>query len=74
MKKIDNLHKKIHKKIIKKMKKEKIILLDLSNKIGISQSAISQQLKKLSNGKGIMSDCLFKIMLALEIEPAELFK
>lgn len=74
MKKIDNLHKKIYKKINEKMKNEKIILLDLSKKIGISQSAICQQLKKLSNGKAIMSDCLFKIMLALEIEPAELFK
>lgn len=74
MKKIDNLHKKIYKKINEKMKKEKIILLDLSNKIGISQSAICQQLKKLSVGKAVMTDTLFKIMLALEIEPAELFK
>ena len=56
------------------MRNEKIILLDISKKIGISQSAICQQLKKLSNGKAIMTDSLFKIAGALEIEPAELFK
>ena len=74
MKKIDNLHKKIYKKINEKMRNEKIILLDISKKIGISQSAICQQLKKLSNGKAIMTDSLFKIAGALEIEPSELFK
>lgn len=74
MRKIQNYNKKIYLFLSKKIDNKNITLLNISEKIGISQSAVSQQLKRLSDGKGVMTDTLFKIMLALEIEPTELFK
>lgn len=74
MRKIQNYNKKIYLFLSEKIDNKNITLLNISEKIGISQSAVSQQLKRLSDGKGVMTDTLFKIMLALEIEPTELFK
>ena len=73
MKKVQSYNKKIYQKLSKKMKEDKITLIRLSEKMQISESAICQQLKKLSNGKGIMTDSLFKIMLALDMELKDIF-
>lgn len=71
---IKKYNKKLYSNIIKKIEFEKITLNDISNKIGVSQSAISQQLKRLADGKGVMTDTLFRIMSALDMELKELIK
>lgn len=71
---IKKYNKKLYSNIIKKIEFEKITLNDISNKIGVSQSAISQQLKRLADGKGVMTDTLFRIMSALDMELKDLIK
>lgn len=71
---IKKYNKKLYSNIIKKIEFEKITLNDISNQIGVSQSAISQQLKRLADGKGVMTDTLFRIMSALDMELKELIK
>ena len=74
MGKVQNYNKKIFLNITKKMKIENIKIKDISQKIGISQSAVSQQLKRLSEGKGVMTDSIFKILVVLNMELEELTK
>lgn len=74
MNKIEKIHKKIYCKIISEMENKKISQLEISKKMGTSASSLNQSLKKLSDGKGISTDTLFKISCALEIKVIDLFK
>lgn len=74
MNKIQKLNTKTYKNIIFKMKTLGITQFELSKKIGIVPSTLCSQLKNLENGKPILTDTLFKIAYALDLEITELFK
>lgn len=72
--KINKLNKKIHKNIKIKIKENGITQAEIAQKIGVSPATLCDQLKKLSEGKSILTETLFKIAYALEIEVTELLK
>lgn len=74
MNKIDKLNQKICKKIKKEMKKKNITQKNMADKIGTTAPYFCRCLKSLEEGKSILTETIFKIAGALEIEPAELFK
>ena len=74
MTKIEKLNKKIHSNIIFEMKKNKITQLELADKLGIKDSSINRSLKNLEKGKSILTETLFKIAYALDLEVTELLK
>lgn len=73
MSKLEKIHNKIYFKIISEMKNKGISQSEISQKIGTSPSSLNQTLKKLEAGKGITTEMLFKILIALEIK-TELLK
>ena len=74
MTKIEKLNKKIYSNIIFEMKKNKITQLELADKLGIKDSSINRSLKNLEKGKSILTETLFKIAYALDLEVTELLK
>lgn len=73
-KKVSKKNKKIYKNIQIEMTTKKITQTEIAGKLGITSATLSEQLKKLSNGKPILTDTLFKIAYALDLEITELFK
>lgn len=71
---IEKLNKKICKKIKKEMKEKKLSQKIMAEKIGTTAPYFCRCLKSLEEGKSILTETIFKIAGALEIEPAELFK
>lgn len=74
MSKYIKISKKIYKNIKKEMKNKNISQKEVAKKMGISPTSIWRSLKKLSEGKPILTDTLFKIAYALDLEITELFK
>lgn len=72
--KIEKRNKKIYLNIIFEMKKNKTTQMQLADKLGMKDSSINRSLKNLEKGKSILTDTLFKIAYALEIEVTELLK
>lgn len=73
-KKIIKKNKKLHKNIQSELLIKKITQTEIAEKLGITSATLSEQLKKLSDGKSILTETLFKIAYALEIEVTELLK
>ncbi len=73
-KKISKKNKKLHKNIQSELLIKKITQTEVAEKLGITSATLSEQLKKLSDGKSILTETLFKIAYALEIEVTELLK
>lgn len=72
--KIEKRNKKIYLNIIFEMKKNKTTQIQLADKLGMKDSSINRSLKNLEKGKSILTETLFKIAYALEIEVTELLK
>lgn len=73
MTKLEKIHNKMYLKIISEMRDKRISQNEISQKIGTSPSSLNQTLKKLEAGRGITTEMLFKIIIALEMK-LELFK
>lgn len=71
---VKKTNKKLYLFLEKKRKEKNITKLEICEKLNISSSTLSEQFSRLKSGGTITTNTLFKIMLALEIEPAELFK
>jgi DNA-binding Xre family transcriptional regulator len=71
---IKSNNKRLHKSIMKKIEQKEITKYKLAEKIGIANSTLSEQLKRLADGKGVMTDTLFRIMSALDMELKDLIK
>ena len=56
------------------MKKKNITQKNMADKIGTTAPYFCRCLKSLEEGKSILTETIFKIAGALEIEPSELFK
>lgn len=67
-------NKKIYKNIQNEMISKKIKQIEIADKIGITSATLSEQLKKLSNGKSILTETLFKFADGLGVEVAELLR
>lgn len=74
MTKIEKLNKKIYSNIIFEMKKNKTTQLELAEKINMKDSSVNRSLKNLEKGKSILTETLFKIAYALDLEVTELLK
>lgn len=72
--KIDKKNKKIYKNIVLVMKEKKLSQKELSDFLSVQPSTICRTLKLLEDGKSILTETLFKIAYALDIEVIELFK
>ena len=74
IKNIEKYNKELYKILENKIKEKQIKRIELCEKIGIVSSTLSEQLNRLKNGDAIMTSTLFRIMLALDIDPSELLK
>lgn len=74
MTKIEKLNIKTYKNIKLKMEEKNMTQKEIGDKVKVSPTSIWRSLKKLSEGKPVLTDTLFKIAYALEIEVTELLK
>lgn len=74
MKKNKKMNFKIYKNIKSMMENKKINQQEIAEKLNVQASTVCRTFQSLKNGKSVLTETIFKIADALEIEPTELFK
>ena len=74
MDKIKRLNKRVYKKIKFSLLEKNFSQKEVAERADMSASYFCRCLKSLEEGKSILTETIFKIAGALEIEPADLFK